>query len=56
MNKAKLEVFAKDIAKGIKTEQDLNDFRQILTKITVEAALQAELEEHLGYRKHGIRF
>lgn len=52
MNKAKLEVFAKDIAKGIKTEQDLNDFRQVLTKITVEAALQAELEEHLGYRKH----
>lgn len=52
MNKAKLEVFAKDIAKGIKTEQDLNDFRQILTKITVEAALKAELEEHLGYRKH----
>jgi transposase-like protein len=52
MNKEKLKAFAKDIATGIKTEQDLNDFRQVLTKITVEAALKAELEEHLGYRKH----
>ena len=52
MNKEKLEAFAKDIATGIKTEEDLNDFRQILTKVTVEAALKAELEDHLGYRKH----
>lgn len=52
MNKEKLEAFAKDIATGIKTEEDLNDFRQVLTKVTVEAALKAELEEHLGYRKH----
>jgi len=52
MNKSELEAFAKEAAKGIKTETDLNDFRQILTKITVEAALNAELEEHLGYRKH----
>lgn len=52
MNKSELEAFAKEAAKGIKTETDLNDFRQILTKITVEAALNAELEEHLGYCKH----
>lgn len=52
MNKSELEAFAKEAAKGIKTEADLNDFRQVLTKITVEAALNAELEEHLGYRKH----
>ena len=52
MNREKLEAFAKEAAKGIATEQDLNDFRQVLTKITVEAALNAELEEHLGYRKH----
>ena len=49
MNKKELEVFAKQAAKGIKSEQDLTDFRRILTKITVEAALNAELEEHLGY-------
>jgi len=27
-------------------------FRQMLTKITVEAALNAELDEHLGFDKH----
>jgi len=29
-----------------------NDFSQMLTKVTVEAALNAELETHLGYDKH----
>ncbi|MBA6295972.1 IS256 family transposase [Colwellia sp. MB02u-9] len=52
MNKKELEVFAKQAAKGIKSEQDLTDFRRILTKITVEAALNAEFEEHLGYALH----
>ncbi|PKG82033.1 IS256 family transposase [Colwellia sp. 75C3] len=52
MNKKELEVFAKQAAKGIKSEQDLIDFRRILTKITVEAALNAELEEHLVYALH----
>jgi len=52
MNKKELEAFAKQAAKGIKSEQDLTDFRRILTKITVEAALNAELEEHLGYALH----
>ncbi len=28
------------------------EFSQMLTKITVEAALNAELDEHLGYDKH----
>jgi putative transposase len=52
MNKKELEVFAKQAAKGIKSEQDLTDFPRILTKITVEAALNAELKEHLGYALH----
>ncbi|MBK8815607.1 MAG: IS256 family transposase [Methylococcaceae bacterium] len=52
MNKAELEVFAKEVAKTIKTEKDLNAFSQMLTKITVEAALNAELDEHLGYGKY----
>jgi putative transposase len=37
MNKKALEAFAKQAAKSIKLEQDLTDFRKILTKITVEA-------------------
>lgn len=52
MNKEMLEAFAREAAKGIKTEQDLNDFRQMLTKVTVEHALNAELDDHLGYDKH----
>jgi putative transposase len=42
MNKKELEAFAKQGEKGIKLESDLTDFRRILTKITVEAALNAE--------------
>jgi putative transposase len=52
MNKQKLEAFAREAAKSLKTEKDLNDFSQILTKITVEAALNAELDDHPGYEKH----
>jgi len=32
MNKEDLEVFAREAAKTLKTEQDLNDFRAMLTK------------------------
>jgi len=52
MNKQELEAFAREAAKTIKTEKDLNDFRQMLTKVTVETALNAELDEHLGYERH----
>ncbi len=52
MNKDELQAFAQEAAKNIKTEDDLNEFRQMLTKITVEAALNAELDDHLGYSKH----
>jgi len=52
MKKEELEAFAREAAKGIKTEEDLNDFRAMLTKVTLEAALNAEMEEHLGYDPH----
>lgn len=52
MNKKELEAFAREAAKSIKTEKDLSDFSQILTKITIETALNAELSDHLGYDKH----
>jgi putative transposase len=51
-NTKELEAFAKEAAKGIKIPQDLNDFSRMLKKITVEAALNAEMDEHLGYEKH----
>lgn len=52
MNKKELEAFVREAAKSIKTEKDLNNFSQMSTKITVEAALNAELDNHLGYPKH----
>ena len=52
MNKDELQAMAEVAAKNIKSEQDLNEFRQMLTKITLETALNAELDDHLGYSKH----
>ena len=52
MNKKEPQVIAQAAAKNIKTEADLNEFRQMLTKITVEAALNAEPDDHLGFAKH----
>jgi hypothetical protein len=52
MNHDEIKNLAKAAAKKIKTEADLNEFRQMLIKITVETALNAELDDHLGYSKH----
>ena len=41
--------FAKEAAKSMKTEKDLSNFSRLLKKITVEAVLGAELDEHLSY-------
>jgi len=64
-NEKKLEALAKELAKGLKTEKDLSMLRLIhaqtypcsdlsmlsraLLKLSVEAALGAEMEEHIGY-------
>ena len=47
-----IAALARKVGKQFKSEQDLADFSRLLKKITVEAALGAELEEHLGYAKH----
>ncbi len=52
MDKKELQAIAQAAAKNIKTEDDLNEFRAMLTKITVETALNVELDDHLGYDKH----
>ena len=54
MKKEELEAFARKTAKSLNTEKDLTDFRRMLTKLTVEAALNAELDDHLGYDKHEV--
>ncbi len=52
MDKKALEAFAREAAKSIKTQSDLEDFHKMLTKVTVETALNAELDDHLGYDKN----
>jgi len=52
MNKKELEAFAREAAKSIRSEKDLCDFSKMLKKVTVEAALNAELDDHLGYDKY----
>ena len=52
MKTEELKKIAEEAAKNIKTEQDLAEFQQMLTKVTVEAALNAELADHLGYERH----
>ena len=55
MNEKQLRALAAEFAKKLKTPEDLNQFSRLLKKMTVEAALNAELTEHLGYEKHQSR-
>jgi len=52
MNEKEMRALAAQLAKNLKTEKDLSDFSRQLKKMTVEAALGAEMEDHLGYAKH----
>lgn len=48
----KLKEIAGELAKDIKTGEDLSALSAQLVKLTVEAALGAEMENHLGYPPH----
>ena len=48
----KLKQLAGELAKDIKTGEDLSSLSAQLVKLTVEAALSAEMENHLGYPPH----
>ena len=52
VDEKKLKKLASELAKQIKTEEDLGELSSQLVKMTVEAALGAEMEDHLGYEKH----
>ena len=52
MNKKNINALASELAKDIKAPEDLSALTAQLTKITVEAALNAELDHHLGYNQH----
>ena len=52
MDQQKLQALARELAKDIKTPEDLSTLSAQLTKLTVEAALSGEMDHHLGYGKH----
>jgi len=52
LDHAKLKELAKELAKSVKTQEDLSNLSSMLVKMTVEAALGAEMEDHLGYSKN----
>ncbi len=49
MDQKKLKALAEELAKDVKTPEDLSALSAQLTKLTVEAALNGEMEHHLGY-------
>ncbi|KHT63912.1 transposase [Photobacterium gaetbulicola] len=55
MDKKALDAFARETAKSIKTESYLDDFRKMLTKVTVETALNAELDDLSCLQKHATK-
>lgn len=52
MDIKKLQSMADELAKDLKTPEDLSQLSAFLTKLTVEAALKGEMNHHLGYNKN----
>ena len=52
MNHKKLQAMAEELAKDLKTPEDLSQLSAFLTKLTVEAALKGEMNHFLGYDKN----
>ena len=52
MDEATIKNMAAELAKGLKTPEDLNQMTAIFKKFMIETALNTELSEHLGYEKH----
>jgi len=54
MKNEKVKKLVAELAKNVKTESDLSELSSELVKMTVEAALGAEMDHHLGYEKHAV--
>ena len=52
MDESKIRALAEELAKSIKTEADISELTKTIRKNFIEAALNAELDDHLGYEKH----
>lgn len=52
MDEKQLQALANELAKNLKTPEDLSQFDRLLKKLSVAAALNAEMTHHLGYEKN----
>ncbi|EQC3009924.1 transposase, partial [Escherichia coli] len=52
MDGKQLQALANELAKNLKTPEDLSQFERLLKKLSVETALNAEMTHHLGYEKN----
>ena len=52
MDEAIIKSMAVELAKSLKTPEDLNQLTAVFKKFMIETALNTELSEHLGYEKH----
>lgn len=52
MKQEEIEALAREMSKGVKTEEDLEAVTRTLTKTLIETALKAEMTDHLGYEAH----
>jgi putative transposase len=50
-----LEQHIKTLGSNIKTTEELEDLTRLLRKTTLEAMLEGELDDHLGYPKHALK-
>ncbi|KQD33593.1 transposase [Acinetobacter pittii] len=55
MDEATIKSMAAELAKGLKTPEDLNQMTAIFKKFMIETALNTELSEHLGYESINLR-
>lgn len=55
MDEKQLQALANELAKNLKTPEDLSQFDRLLKKLSVEAALNAEMTHHLGSEKNQPR-
>lgn len=55
MDEKQLRALANELAKNLKTPEDLRQFDRLLKKLSAEAALNAEMTHHLEYEKNQSR-
>ena len=55
MDEAIIKSMAVELAKSLKTPEDLNQLAAVFKKFMIETALNTELSEHLGYEKHQFK-